>query len=260
MGSQDEQVNTSTQIINDALQNVANYCSITCENNVSNVDITIIGGNASITVGGSCSAIGAECIVKNIVDSQITNLIENMIKQNESSMGIFSLLGPSSDESANITNSIKNQVSQLVSNTCTNGGEAEITNVNVFAQDANFNLVIGNNVDVNKAQCAIDTTTKLLLDNSVKNSVTQSESSCGSIVGILIVVAIILIIIIIFPILRALGKRGANIIAPGQSGQGGGQGGKSKIWIYLIALLVIVGIGVGVFFLIKDLKKNKKTT
>lgn len=260
MGSQDEQVNVSTTIINDALQKVANFCSITCENDVSNVDITVIGGNASITVGGSCSAIGAECIVKNVVDSQITNLIDNIIKQTESNMGIFSLIGPGSSESPDITNSIKNQVSQLISNNCTNGGSADITNVNVFAQDANLNLIIGNNVNVNKAQCAIDTTTKLLLDNTVKNSVTQSESSCGSIVGILIIVAVILSIIVIFPILRALGKRGASIVAPGQGGKEGQGGKSSKVWVYLIALLVIIGIIVGVFFLIKDLKKNKKTT
>jgi hypothetical protein len=255
MGSQDEQVNTSTKIINDALQKVANFCSITCENDVSNVDITVIGGNDTITIGGSCSAIGSECIVKNVVDAQITNLIDNIIKQSESNFGIFSLFGPSSDESPNITNSIKNQVSQLVSNNCSNGGSADITNVNVFAQDANFNLIIGNNVDVNKAQCAIDTTTKLLLDNSVKNEVTQSESSCGNILGILIVIAVILLIFILFPIFRALGKRTASVIAPGQQAQ---QGGKNKWIIYFVALLVIVGIGVGIYFLITDLKKNKK--
>ena len=256
MGTQDEQVNTSTSIINNALQNVANFCSITCENNVSNVDITVIGGNESITVGGSCSAIGSECIVKNVVNAQITNLIDNIIKQSESNMGIFSLFGPGSDEDTNITNSIKNQISQVISNNCTNGGSADITNVNVFAQDANLNLIIGSNVNVNKAQCAIDTTTKLLLDNSVKNSVTQSESSCGNILLLLIIVAVIIIIIIIFPILRAISKRGASIIAPGQEGQK--KGGSSWV-IYLVVALVVIGVIIGVVFLVKDLKKNKKT-
>lgn len=64
MGSQDEQASIATSIINGSLQNIANYCTITCDNNISNLNITIIGGNATINISQSCSIIGSECMIK----------------------------------------------------------------------------------------------------------------------------------------------------------------------------------------------------
>lgn len=204
MGSQDEQVNLATDIANNALQNITNYCSITCTNDVNNVDITIIGGDSTINLGQTCSAVGAECIVKNVIQSQIDNMIDNMIKQTQSNLGIFSLLGPSSTENASIANAIKNQVSQLITNNCAISSDNQITNVSIFAQDADTKLNFVQNGNVSKASCALDTVAKLVLNNQVTNSVQQSQSSCGDILWILIVVAVIILLILLFPILSAV--------------------------------------------------------
>ena len=215
MGSQDEQANLATDILNTSLQNVANYCSITCNNTIDNLNVTIIGGNADITIGQGCSAIGSECMVKNIISSQVQNLIQNLTQQEESNLGIYSLLGPASSETSNITNSVKNQVSQLISNTCFIEDNNTITNSNVFAQDpSSLKLTIAQTGNVNKATCALDTVSKLLINNDIKNTAKQSESSCGDILIVLIVVGVILLIILIWPLLKALFKGAANVVEP----------------------------------------------
>lgn len=217
MGSQDEQANLATSIINSSLQNVSNYCAITCSSSIDNTNVTIIGGNATIDITNTCSIVGSECMIKNIISSQITNLIKNMVEQEQDNLGIFSLLGPSSSATTNISNSIKNQVSQLITNNCAIGSTDSVVNTNVFAQDANLKLTIGNTNSISKADCSLDTVAKLVLNNSVSNSVTQKQSSCGSILGILIAVIIIAIIIILFPILFSIsGVAGRGIKAAGR--------------------------------------------
>ncbi len=223
MGGQDEQASVATNIVNDALQNVANYCSITCNDNISNQDITIIGGNATINIEQSCSIIGSECQIKNLVDSQISNIVKNMIQQQESNLGIFSLLGPASNEQTNITNAIKNQISQIINSTCQQQANFDITNNTVFAQNADLNLTIGQTGNVNKAQCVLDTVAKLTLNNDVTNSVTQTESSCKDVILILIIIIIIMVLFILWPLLRGLSK-GLGGLAEGIGSVGKGTG------------------------------------
>jgi hypothetical protein len=220
MGSQDEQANLATNIVNGALQNIANYCTITCEDNISNLSFTIIGGNNTINIGQACSIVGSECMVKNIISSHVTNLVKNIVDQSESNLGIFSLYGPSSSETTNITNAIKNQVSQLIANTCSVTDTKNISNVSVFAQDANLNLTISQVGNIQNSQCALDTTAKLLINNDVANSVKQSESSCGDILAILIVVAILAILFIFYPLLRGAASAGGSVLTAGGSAAG----------------------------------------
>jgi hypothetical protein len=273
MGGQDEQANIATNMVTNSLQQVGNYCSITCNNNISNQDIIIIGGNATIDLSQSCSAVGAECMIKNLLNTQVKNLIDNIVQQKESNLGIYSLLGPSSNESTNITSSIKNQVSQLINNACAHSVNNTDTNNTVFAQDANLNLTFAQTGNINNAQCALDTVAKMVINNSVKNSVSQTESSCGDVILILIIIVVVCVIILIWPILRALSKRAASTIEPkgGKTEGGTTEGGTteggtteggttsifSKTWFKV--LLAVVGalvLGAIIYFVVKDHNKS----
>jgi hypothetical protein len=214
MGSQDQQANLATSIVNQAQQTINNYCSISCSQNISNVNITIIGGNATVNITQTCSAIGTECAIKNLVSSEITNLISNLVQQTQENAGIFSLLGPSMSNSVNISNAVKNQISQLVNNTCRQDINQNINALNIFAANANGEYNIAQTGTMDHATCVLDTVTKLVLTNNVANDVKQKQTSCGNILGILIIVAIIIVIILLFPILR---------------GFFGGGGGKVKV-------------------------------
>lgn len=285
MGTQDEQASLATDMVNGTLQTVANYCTITCENNISNVNVTIIGGNVSLTMQQSCSAVGAECQIKNMISTQIDNLIQNMIQQEESSYGILSLLGPSSSESTSISTSIKNQISQLIYSSCSQSAENTQTNVNVFAQDDVGTLVVANQQgSVNKASCALDTVAKLVLNNAVSNSVKQKDSSCAGIMTLLIVVAIVILIIMVGPSLFSFLKpSGGSGGGSGKGGAGGsaevtvnvegdGKGGEKvtetdkkesegkKILVVLGVILFFIILGVIIYFIIKEIVHSKKNT
>jgi hypothetical protein len=271
MGSQDEQSNIATNMINDSLQDIANYCSISCNNNISNQDIVINGGNATIDLSQSCSAVGSECMIKNLVNTQIKNMIDNIVKQTESNLGIFSLMGPSSNEGVNITNGIKNQISQVINNTCAPSINNNDTNNNIFAQDANLNLIIGQTGNINNAQCALDTVSKMVINNSVTNSVTQSESSCKDVILILIIIIIVCILILVWPILRALSKRTASTIE-GKNKNGVNvnvndgvnvnvdEAFYKKTWFkVLMGVIAIAIIGIIIYVIVRDIRKKDDT-
>lgn len=210
MGSQDQQANLATSIVNQAQQTINNYCSISCSQNISNVNITIIGGNATVNITQTCSAIGTECAIKNLVSSEITNLISNLVQQTQENAGIFSLLGPSMSNSTNISNAVKNQISQLVNNTCRQDINQNINALNIFAANANGEYNIAQTGTMDHATCVLDTVAKLVLTNNVSNDVKQKQTSCGNILGILIIVAIIIVVILLFPILRGFFGGGAG--------------------------------------------------
>ena len=214
MGSQDQQANLATSIVNQAQQTVNNYCSISCSQNISNVNITIIGGNATVNITQTCTAIGTECAIKNLVSSEVSNLIKNLVNQSQKNDGVFSLLGPSMNNSTNISNAIKNQVSQLINNTCQQSVNQNINALNIFALNANGTYNIAQTGTMDHASCVLDTVAKLVLTNNVSNDVTQKQTSGCGILGILIAVAIIIVIILLFPIIK---------------GFFGGGGGKVKV-------------------------------
>jgi len=212
MGSSDNQQNATlaNSIVSDSLQNVANYCSITCNDNISNLDLVIVGGTAEININQSCSIIGAECLMKTIMNSEIDNLVTNILNQSQTN-SIFSFKGPASSETANITNSIKNQVTQLVHNTCFIGSENDISNTSVFAQDANLDFSIAQTGSVNKAQCVLDTVAKVLINNDITNDVKQKQIS-GNSLAVIIAIVIIIILIIIGPYLFELSQAAGRVI------------------------------------------------
>jgi hypothetical protein len=215
MGAQDQQANLATSIVNQAQQTINNYCSISCSQNISNVNITIIGGNATVNITQTCTAIGTECAIKNLVSSEVTNLISNLVEQTQENAGIFSLLGPSMNNSTNISSAIKNQISQLVNNTCRQDINQNINALNIFALNANGTYNIAQTGSMDHATCVLDTVAKLVLTNNVANDVKQTQTSCGNIIGILIIVAIIIVIILAFPIIRSFFGGGGGKVKVG---------------------------------------------
>jgi hypothetical protein len=138
------QTTEATDILNDSTQVINNYCSISCGDNISNTSVTVTGADTRINLSQTCSAVGAECTIKNLMSNQINNLITNLVEDTESNEGIFSLLGPSSTESEDISNAIKNSITQLVNNTCNVSTENMSNNVNA--------VITGNNNVFNAAQ------------------------------------------------------------------------------------------------------------
>jgi len=201
----DQQIQTTeaTDILNDATQNINNYCSISCGDNISNTSITVTGADTRINLSQTCSAVGAECTIKNLMSNQIDNLVTNLVQDTESNEGIFSLLGPSSTESENISNAIKNSITQLVNNTCNISTENQSNNVNAVITGNNNTFNAAQTGDMDKATCAIDTIVKNVITNTANNTAINKETSCGSL-KFLIIIGVIIVIIMFVPVIKNL--------------------------------------------------------
>lgn len=206
MANQTESTTFATDILNSASQNINNFCSISCGNDFDNVNITVTGNGNTVNLSQTCSAVGAECTIKNLMSNQIDNLVTNLIKDTESNEGIFSLLGPSSTESENVSTAIKNSITQLVNNTCNVSTENQSNNVNAVITGNNNTFNAAQTGDMDKATCALDTIVKNVITNTANNTAINTESSC-SILKYLVIIGVILLVILLLPTLLGLGKK-----------------------------------------------------
>ena len=199
----DQQIQTvkATNILNDATQNINNYCSISCGDNISNTNIVVTGSETRINLSQTCSSVGAECSIKNIIGNQIENMITNLTKneQKGSATGIMGMLGPTSTENEFMSTAIKNSVTQLVNNTCSISVQNKMNNVRAVILGNNDTFNITQTGDMDKATCSMDTVIKNIINNDVANT-TDNKQSTISILQFLIIAAVIVALVILLPI------------------------------------------------------------
>jgi hypothetical protein len=203
MSNNTESSTFATDILNNASQNINNFCSISCGNDFDNVNIVVTGDGNTVNLSQTCSAVGAECTIKNLMSNQIDNLVTNLVQDTESNEGIFSLLGPSSTESENISNAIKNSITQLVNNTCNISTENQSNNVNAVITGNNNTFNAAQTGDMDKATCAIDTIVKNVITNTANNTAINKETSCGGL-KFLVIIGVIIVIIMFVPVIKNL--------------------------------------------------------
>jgi hypothetical protein len=200
----DQQIQTvkATDILNDATQVINNYCSISCGDNISNTNVVVTGSDTRINLSQTCSAVGAECSIKNIIGNQIDNMITDLSKneQKGSATGIMGMLGPTSTENEFMSTAIKNSITQLVNNTCSISVENQMNNVRAVIVGNNDTFNIAQTGDMDKSTCAMDTVIKNVINNNVANT-TDNKQSTISILQFLIIAAAIVILVLVFPIL-----------------------------------------------------------
>ena len=208
---QNIQTTEATDILNDATQVINNYCSISCGDNISNTSITVTGADTRINLSQTCSAVGAECSIKNIIGNQVDNMIKNLVKneQKGSATGIMGLLGPSSTENEYMSTAIKNSITQLVNNTCSISVENKMNNIRAVIVGNNDTFNIAQTGDMDKSTCVMDTVIKNVINNNVSNEADNKQSTL-SIMQFIIIVVVILILIILFPILSRLLPSGSS--------------------------------------------------
>lgn len=202
MGNQTESTTFATDILNSASQDINNFCSISCGNDFDNVNIVVTGNGNTVNLSQTCSAVGAECSIKNIIGNQIDNMITNLSKneQKGSATGIMGMIGPSSTENEYMSTAIKNSITQLVNNTCSISVENKINNVRAVIVGNNDTFNIAQTGDMDKATCAMDTVIKNVINNNVANT-TDNKQSTTSILQFLIIAVVIVALVLLFPIL-----------------------------------------------------------
>jgi hypothetical protein len=132
--------------ISSLTQQYSGTCDISCDNDISNVDITIIRSKfGDITLSQTCSANGS-CLMSNN-----TNAVSDVFfkAQNTSAANdplIFSWADPSVQVDVAKTHDVQNiqqNINEAVNQSCKVTSTNQINNVNIFAEDS-----YGGNIDI----------------------------------------------------------------------------------------------------------------
>lgn len=197
-------VNESQNVANSAIQTSKNICESTCGNNNKNITVNIQNSSGvALDFQSTCSVLGSSCTVKNALDSSITNMLEATAKQTVTNVSNF-LEFNDSNNYASITQNIRNNMAQLISNTCKSVAQNSNENIYVFIGNSkSVNVDFAQSANVSNANCAFDNTAKITVYNSATAKVTQSVKNIG-ILGI--IAGIILLIIAAAIICGMMGK------------------------------------------------------
>lgn len=204
-------------VSNSSIQTSKNYCESVCGNDNKNVNVIIQNStNVNIDFQQTCSVLGSSCTVKNSLDSSITNMLEATAKQTVVNVSNF-LEYNKSNNFTSITQNIRNNMAQLISNTCKN--VSQNTNENIYVYVGNAKAVkvdFAQSGTVSNANCAYDNAAKITVYNSETAKVTQSVKN----IGILGIIAAIIVLIIgafvLFSLIGSLKNKDGNKDGNGQ--------------------------------------------
>lgn len=191
--------NDTQSIMNSSIQSSNNVCVNTCGANNTNVTIDIVNTNgADINFDSTCSVLGSSCTVKNSLDTTITNLLAAITKQTTVNVSNF-LSFNDSVNSVSVTQNIRNNVAQLISNTCKNIAENSNENIYIFIGNSkSVNIQFAQSPSVTNANCAYDNAAKVTLSNTATAKATQSVKNIGILGAIIIIIMLIIAVFVLF--------------------------------------------------------------
>lgn len=189
-------------------------CEATCEQVQSGNTVFLDGSTTgNITFNQTCAA-NAQCAINNEIDNLIT-LTQGLLQGNTTSASLFPNFG--SVNSNNASQSISNQVKNIISNSCTANVDQVQANNLVYARNSTTgDIAFTQNGNAN-ANC--------IMNNIARAKVNlNQEASQSNTVGLAFggIIGLIILIIIVVVIISALRKGGGG---GGSSGGGGGGGG-----------------------------------
>lgn len=195
--SYDEVRNFNTNITQASTQS----CTIVCSAVFSNNTVILINHKGSFNVIQTCDIVDSNCQLKAAFNANITSLIESTVQQSATAMGGISFTFNDQDQSIDISSTINNSISQIMSSTCKIANTSDISN--------NYIVAIGGSGDINFEQKNKITSTNCYMDSSAKASAFNKSVSDASQATELqnaftmILVAFIVVIVVIGAVLMA---------------------------------------------------------
>jgi len=185
------------------LQASQNVCNASTSSSVTG-NVVVISGNVQNVVTGNAFARGANatCSMNNSVKSQVTNVIQDTI--NNSTSATTGILGTlltyqTTNDSTDIEQSVVNNISQILSNTCQATTMADVSQNYQFFQtsSASSGNFIGYNAVSSQvsASCSMQNTSKIVTYNQTSNKVSNVEkySTIGAIFAAVAAVVFVLV-------------------------------------------------------------------
>jgi hypothetical protein len=201
MGS-DFSVNQSAifeSVNNNTLQQIENKCAFVCANNTKNVDIDIVDSpNVTVDLNQTCSVAGTSCVARTYLDTEIQNSLSAIGIQKNSNDSNYLMFNASSNQ-ATITEMIRNNVSQMVSNFCNQESTNVTENLYIYVKNsANSRVTLAQSGSVSNAQCAFDVTAKMSIMNQESAKIDQSNINRGALADLIIILGIVFGIAVLF--------------------------------------------------------------
>lgn len=175
-----------TDIENDILQSSKNVCTIKVSQSITG-SVFVSDGDINIR---DMDNMPLSCVITNTFDAQVSNSIADSIKQTASTEN--GLLLPSAGANTNIANiseNIRNRISQIMNNSCSLTTAQDITNSVLISKNGSINITQDNNQGA-FSSCQMQNTASATVVNSVSNTVAQTATITNAITSIILILTI----------------------------------------------------------------------
>jgi len=199
---------------NETFQSARNSCTADCNQSISGNTIVLDNSRAgNITFTQKCTA-NANCYMNNAVDAEVS-VLQDLLVNASASPSFFPGIQVNST-SNDTTQTLKNEITQVLENICQASVNQDINNNIVYATNSTLEDV-GFVQDGNAAaDCIMENSARMKLNLQQKGDIT-ARSGGGFSIGAGII-AIIIIVIIIGIVSRAIKKNGSEQADPNAVG------------------------------------------
>lgn len=257
----------SGKLIENAVNNISQTSIESCNAlgtaQVDNSNIIIngarVGGNVGIT---SAVILSNQCVMQNSLDTNVENILNASANQTQLQESSFlTWIAPGEKNNVTVQQDVTNDISQVLSSTCSSSASSNIANSNVIVNNSSVggNVMISASTTVNN-QCNITNLGRIISFNNLQGNITQSQTSVDvfglialSIIAVVFIIVVIILILIFLPLLRGGGgkttEKTAIIKEGGSSDQtvqaNSGSGGGDQVLQYLGLQSILGGKGEG---------------
>ncbi len=191
-------IQTST---NDVFQQSSSICQANCTNEISDINIIVVGGSKVDTINFSekCDS-NALCTMKNQLDTIATQQLDAVQEAEASAPGQASFVtwpGFSVNTTFNFTTQIlSNTITQVIDSVCVADASSLIRNVNVYiGEGSEVGAISFSQENSAQASCAIENTAAVAVSQSATSDQTARSKAGSALVIIIMIIAIAVIAI-----------------------------------------------------------------
>lgn len=192
--SSSQKITENQQILTTSTQIANSSCLITCNENIENMTLIIIGGTGDVTISQQCELSDVSCVMESSLDSNIDSILSAINSQSSEQSGVPIWDMPqNSRQTVDITQLITNSITQIQTASCEISANLTQNNNYIYIQDRNGDITLSQEIVISGATCNMTNNSSI-----IASSTTSSDSSQESIqkkgLGMFMMIIIILII------------------------------------------------------------------
>ena len=215
-GGTSQMIDNVQRTKNELVQLSFNKCSNNFLNGLSDVEIKILDSyiRGNLTVGTSQITYNTSCIIKNMLDSDISNK-QKLNNKSIFTEGLFgglfkAIFGVKNSQKNTNYQDISNSVTQVISSLCQNKSVNKAKNLNITIQNTILigNLTVGSEQKNENIECVIDNYARSKINNDQDaKTVLRDESLFSLLINIAIISAIVFLLVVVVRGIFSIGKK-----------------------------------------------------